>query len=114
MYRYSRLYSLGAVVFIITLLSPRITIPHNTNQFQTDIIAPSNLIANPATSQLAGGFNQRPAHSLISTTAATFPFYDNFESGELGPNWERVTTNEGRIQVSDTYSQTGTFSLLLD
>ncbi len=49
-----------------------------------------------------------------SPALATFPFYDGFESGSLGSDWTVYTTNEGRVQVADSYPHSGTYGLLLD
>ena len=114
MVQYSRLYSLGAVVCIITLLSPNITITHTSNLFQPDTTDPGSLVGSSASSPLAGDHSQRSAHSLISTSAANFPFYDGFESGSLSESWSIYTTNDGRVDVSASYPYTGTYSLHLD
>jgi fibronectin type 3 domain-containing protein/V8-like Glu-specific endopeptidase len=58
-------------------------------------------------------------HNLVrdaveGSKAATLPFYDGFESGELGYYWEIHTDGEGRVQVSASYPYSGTYSLLLD
>jgi hypothetical protein len=42
------------------------------------------------------------------------PFCDGFESGSLGAVWTTYTTNEGQVQVSSSYSYSGTYSVLLD
>ena len=50
----------------------------------------------------------------ITITVAQFPFYDGFESGTLDGGWTVYTTTQGRVQVSDTYPYSGTYSALLD
>ncbi|MEJ2736189.1 MAG: hypothetical protein P8189_21925, partial [Anaerolineae bacterium] len=52
--------------------------------------------------------------AIQSPALAAFPFYDGFESGTLGDDWTISTTNEGRVQVADSYPQSGSYSLLLD
>ncbi|MGC9333140.1 MAG: hypothetical protein ACP5JJ_03265, partial [Anaerolineae bacterium] len=47
-------------------------------------------------------------------TPASFPYYNGFESGALGDEWQIEFTNEGRVAVDDTYPYAGTYSLLLD
>ena len=59
--------------------------------------------------------NSAAPHSVDTGAAqATFPYYDGFESGTLGPEWSVYITNQGRVQVSDSYAHAGTYSLLLD
>jgi hypothetical protein len=45
---------------------------------------------------------------------ATFPYHEGFEAGTLGDEWLTDFTNEGRVQVADSYPYSGTYSLLLD
>ena len=49
-----------------------------------------------------------------SAAAASFPYYDGFESGALGAEWTEYTTQDGRVRVSSAYPYSGTYSLLLD
>ena len=46
--------------------------------------------------------------------AASFPFYDDFESGSLGTGWSPWTTEQGRVRVETGYPYSGAYSLLLD
>ncbi len=45
---------------------------------------------------------------------ASFPYYDGFESGELGAEWVTEFTYEGRVEVGSSYAYSGTRSLMLD
>jgi|GEM_PF-1373133 len=49
-----------------------------------------------------------------SFTPISPPFSDDFESGSLGNAWAIETDYEGRVQVSSSYPDTGSYSLLLD
>jgi hypothetical protein len=60
------------------------------------------------------GFVIQVPASPEAPTAASFPFYDGFESGTLGSDWSIYTTNQGRVQVGAGYPYTGGYSLLLD
>ena len=42
------------------------------------------------------------------------PFSDGFESGSLGGKWSTYTTANGRVRVSTSYPNTGSYSVLLD
>ena len=44
----------------------------------------------------------------LNSTAASFPYYDDFESGVLGSGWTISTTQQGRVQISSSYPYTGT------
>ena len=91
------------------------------------------IVLSPGVNRLIPEFNQtgyagidigEPALHLFSneavlvpegsTAVASFPFYDNFESGSLGGDWSTSTTNEGRVRVSTSYPYAGSYSLLLD
>lgn len=43
-----------------------------------------------------------------------FPFYDGFESGNLGTGWSIATTYEGRVRADTSYPYQGAHSVLLD
>jgi hypothetical protein len=60
------------------------------------------------------GFVIKNPASVESPTAASFPFYEGFESGTLGSDWLTYTTNQGRVQVGTAYPYAGRYSLLLD
>jgi len=49
-----------------------------------------------------------------TTSEASYPFYDGFETGTLGSDWTISTTNQGRVQIGSSYAYAGTYSLLLD
>ena len=52
--------------------------------------------------------------STPTPPAASFPFYDGFESGMFGESWSIMTESEGRVLVSMEYQFAGTYSALLD
>ena len=45
---------------------------------------------------------------------ASFPFSDDFESGDRGTAWAIETDYDGRAQISNSYPHWGKYSLLLD
>lgn len=55
-----------------------------------------------------------PPSASPNLNAATFPYFDGFESGVLGLEWTEYTTTDGRIRVSPDYPHSGVYSLLLD
>lgn len=49
--------------------------------------------------------------ALLTSTCG---FSDSFEAGTLSDYWVVATTNEGRVQISSTYTHTGGYAVLLD
>jgi hypothetical protein len=68
----------------------------------------------PSPGQREGGVSSRPAVGIQAVTQASYPFYDSFESGSLGPDWSTYTTNQGRVAIATSYPYSGSYSLLLD
>jgi len=77
------------------------------------------------TAYTVANFRVRPAGQPTATptptptpttpaTAASFPFYDGFESGQLGTGWFTQVNNQGRVQVSNAAAYAGNYSAVLD
>lgn len=60
------------------------------------------------------GVSTGPVWNFTTVTTASVPFYDGFESGELGAGWWIDATNDGRVWVGPAYPYAGSFSAYLD
>ncbi|MFQ5342029.1 MAG: M4 family metallopeptidase, partial [Anaerolineae bacterium] len=60
------------------------------------------------------GVSTGPVWSFTTVAKASVPFYDGFESGELGAGWWIDATNDGRVWVGPAYPYAGSFSAYLD
>ncbi len=57
--------------------------------------------------------NQDVAATPSSTSVASVPFYDDFESGSLGPWWDIETTGDGYVEVRSDAFPEGDFHVVL-
>jgi len=121
----------AAYTLTATVTPPTVTLPityrwQSTGVSQTHVLSRATDTADFAwhtlgfhavivTATNAGGTASR-AH-VIAITAAHFPFHDDFSSGTLGGGWSVITTNQGRVRVSNNYdppTPSSDYSVLLD
>jgi len=114
MFRHVHLYSLGSLIFIIALFLSPITANHSLGESTNHIYNPQSDFVTQITNPAATDSSKLAENAITSPSAASFPFYDGFESGSLSSSWSTDTTNDGRVDVSASYPYTGTYSLLLD
>jgi len=60
------------------------------------------------------GTSTSPVWQFTTVQKVAPPFYEDFESGDLGPGWWTETTNEGRVRVGSIAPYAGAYSALLD
>jgi hypothetical protein len=54
------------------------------------------------------------ASGSVEIVPAAFDYMAGFETGNLASEWSKFTTFDGRVQVTNAYAKSGSYSLLLD
>jgi uncharacterized repeat protein (TIGR01451 family) len=75
---------------------------------------PGTHIVTTSAANSAGVITDTFAISLNYPIAASFPFYEGFESFSFEPYWTPITDTQGRVEVSSDLSYSGWWSAVLD